>query len=193
MALCIIAASFIVAFYIAESHIEEAIIDEWDPITPSTLYPQNVTGWSFIALTPQGSFLELNITASGNVTVIVGKLVFYNETTREEQWSNVIFNQTGMSFLSKIEIVNKDVDFLEIKNDGTKPVDVSGNIKKLDYVKRPYYPYLSLGALTFLIGLTILVYGITTESKRKKRRSPNKTKTQIFKLFIFVCEYYAKS
>jgi len=69
------------AFSIQETRVEEVVVDEWDPITPSILYPQNVTGWAFMALTPNGTFLELNISASDIVRIIIEKLISYNETT----------------------------------------------------------------------------------------------------------------
>ncbi|MEM2506884.1 MAG: hypothetical protein QXF61_07585 [Nitrososphaeria archaeon] len=163
-------ASFIATFSIVESRMEEVVIDKWDPITPSILYPQNVTGWAFNVLTSDGSFLELNITASGNLTVTIGKVAYYDEITKRKLWSNVIFNQTETSFYQKISIIGEDVEFLEIKNCGTKPVEVSGSIIKLDYVKYSYYPYFSLGCLTFLTGLITLIYGVFTTSKRKRKK-----------------------
>ena len=90
LALLFFVTGIVLAFYVQETRIEEAVIDEWNPVTPSTLYPRNVTGWAFMALTPNGTFLELNISASNNVTVIIGKLVYFDEVTREEIWNNVI-------------------------------------------------------------------------------------------------------
>jgi hypothetical protein len=70
----------ILSFGVWQSRLEEVVLDAWDPVTPSVLYPGNVTGWAFMALTKDGTFLELNITASYNVRVRIGNIVF-NETT----------------------------------------------------------------------------------------------------------------
>ena len=107
LALLFFVTGIILPFSIKETLVEEVVIDEWDPITPSILYPQNVTGWAFMALTPNGTFLELNISASDMVRIIIGNPIFYNETTGQEIWNNVIFNQTGTNFTQKVEIAEK--------------------------------------------------------------------------------------
>jgi len=168
-ALLFLIIGIFLAFSIQENRVEEVVVDEWDPITPSILYPQNVTGWAFMALTPNGTFIELNISASDTVRIIIGKLIFYNETTGQEIWHNVIFNQTGTIFTKKVEIAGKNVDFLEIKNEGTSPVNISGSIKKMGSAYQPFYPYSGLGTLAVLLGLTMLIYGILTKPRTSKR------------------------
>ena len=170
LALLFFVTGIILAFSIQETRVEEVVVDEWDPITPSILYPQNVTGWAFMALTPNGTFLELNISASDMVRIIIGKLIFYNETTGQEIWHNVIFNQTGTTFTQKVEIAGKNVDFLEIKNEGTNPVNISGSIKKIGSAYQPFYPYSGLGTLAVLLGLIMLIYGILAKPRTSKRQ-----------------------
>jgi hypothetical protein len=74
-----------------------------DPITPSVLYPGNVTGWAFMASTKDGTFLELNITASDNVRVRIGNIAF-NETIGEHIWTNLIFDRSDKLFNQKVAI-----------------------------------------------------------------------------------------
>jgi len=169
IAILFFAVGMILVFSVQETRVEEAVIDEWNPITPSTLYPQNVTGWAFNVLTTNGTFLELNISASDNVKVIIGAL-HYDEVAGEEIWSNVIFNQTGTTFTQKVEIAEKNVDFLEIKNEGANPVNICGNVRKIGNVRRQSYPYAGLGTLTTLSGLIMLIYGILTRPRTAKHR-----------------------
>ena len=170
------------AFCVQETRIEEAVIDEWNPVTPLTLYPRNVTGWAFMALIPNGTFLELNISASDNVTVIIGKLVYFDEVTREEIWNNVIFNQTGTTFTQKVEIAGENVDFLEIKNEGTSPVNIYGSIRKIGNVSRQSHPYAGLGTLATLSGLIMLIYGIFAELRTPKHPRHKRHKYSSIKL-----------
>ncbi|MCS7115675.1 MAG: hypothetical protein RMJ15_03100 [Nitrososphaerota archaeon] len=95
-ALVIIAMGFVLAISVQEKRVVEYVIDEWNPITPSTLYPHwnhdanefNSTGYAFIsrakgnpqkkALLESGEILELyldlDISASGPVRVRVGSI-----------------------------------------------------------------------------------------------------------------------
>jgi len=167
LALMFLTAGVILSFGVWQSRFEETVLDAWDPITPSVLYPGNVTGWAFMALTKNGTFLELNITASDNVRVRIGNISF-NEITGEQIWTNIIFDHNDKLFNQKVAINGTGADFLEIKNEGRNAVKISGNIKKLGNVNRTYYPYISLGTLIFLGGICALFIGFT--AKPKKRR-----------------------
>lgn len=168
--LLLLLIAVILVYCIKECRIQEVIIDKWDPITPSVLEPYNQTGWAFAVLTSNGTYLELNISASGRVRIIIGKLVYFNEITRERIYSNVVFNETGTRFIRKVEIAEKDVDFLEIENRETYPVEISGNINKTGNVHQQFYPYSSIGTLIGLVGLSLLVYGIVAKANKKKKR-----------------------
>ena len=100
--------------------------------------------------------------------VIIGTLIFYDETAGKEIWTNVIFNKTGTTFTQKVEIAGKNVDFLEIKNEGTSPVNIYGSIRKIGNVSRQSYPYAGLGTLATLSGLIMLIYGIFAELRTPK-------------------------
>jgi hypothetical protein len=60
LALMFLTVGLILSFGVWQSRLEEVVLDAWDPVTPSVLYPGNVTGWAFMAL-KDGTFLELNI------------------------------------------------------------------------------------------------------------------------------------
>jgi hypothetical protein len=138
LALMFLTVGLIPSFGVWQSRLEEVVLDAWDPVTPSVLYPGNVTGWAFMALTKDGTFLELNITASNNVRVRIGNTVF-NETTGETIWTNLIFDRSDKLFNQKVAINGTSADFLEIKNEGKNAVIISGNIKKLGNTYYIYY------------------------------------------------------
>lgn len=118
--LLLLFAALILKLIIYEQRVVEVVVDAWDPVSPSLLYPypKNSTGWSFMALSESGDFLELNISASESVRVLVGKLAGYNEITGELFWNNVVFNDTGRVFNQRVEISGMNVDFLAIINEG---------------------------------------------------------------------------
>ncbi|MEM3697224.1 MAG: hypothetical protein QXQ94_06970 [Candidatus Bathyarchaeia archaeon] len=167
--------TIVLACFIYEVHVEEVVIEKWDPITPSSLNPGNITGWAFAALTQNGTFLELNISASEPVRVIIGRLVSFDPTTKEEVWEDVIFNQTGTIFKQKVEIAGKNADFLQIKNERTNSVSISGDVKKIGEVTRSFYPYTGLGTITALLSVSMLTYGILAKSRvRMQSKTPAK-------------------
>jgi hypothetical protein len=166
MALILLALGIVLTFSIPESLPEEITLDKWDPVTPSTLSPQNETGWAYTELTQGGSFLNLNVTASDEVRLIIGD-PSYDNATGEETWTNVIFNQVGTSFTQEVSIAGTAASFLEIDNEGTTPVNLSGNVKKIGNVYQTVYPYSSLGILVILVGSILLIYGILTLPRKR--------------------------
>jgi len=167
-ALFFLTIAVVLTYVIYEECIEEIVIDEWNPITPSLLYPRNVTGWAFKALTTNGTYLELNISASGIIRVIVGKPV---EVLGKEVWENVLFNDTGQVFDQKIEVAGKDVDYLEIRNEGMNPVNISGCVKKTGNAAVKFYRYQGLGFFMGLLGTSVLIYGIFAKPQKKRARA----------------------
>jgi hypothetical protein len=168
LALMFLTVGLVLSFGVWQSRLEEVVLDVWDPVTPSVLYPGNATGWAFMALTKDGTFLELNITASDNVRIRIGNIAF-SETTGETVWTNLIFDCSDKLFNQKVAINGTSADFLEIKNEGKNAVIISGNIKKLGNTYCIYYPYASLGALTLLGGTTMLLIGFTVKPKKRHR------------------------
>jgi uncharacterized membrane protein len=179
MALILLTLGVVLAFLIKESLPEEITLDKWDPLTPSTLSPQNETGWAYMELTQGGSFLELNVTASDNVRLIVGNPATDN-VTGEETWTNLIFDQVGTRFTQNVTIAGKAANCLDIKNEGITPVNISGNVKKIGNTYQTVYQYSSLGALVILVGFILLIYGIVTRpgpGRKHPKRKTGKTRT----------------
>ena len=161
----------VLAYSHPESLPEEITLDKWDPLTPSTLSPQNEngneTGWDYTELTQGGSFLKLNVTASGNVTLIIGEPV-YDNATGGETWANLIFNQVGMRFTQEVAIAGTLASCLEIMNNGTTSVNISGSVIKIGNINETVYPYSSLGFLVAVVGSILLIYGILTRAAPRR-------------------------
>jgi len=167
VALILLLTGIVLAVSIQESRTEEGILDRWDPIKPSKLSPQNSTSWVFMIKTLDGTFLELNVSASDVVRVRIGNYTIA-EVTGEVLWETLVFDQIGTRFTQRVAIAGTGADFLEIKNEGANIVNISGNIKKIGNIRQSFHPYLGLGTLAALFGLILLIYGVS--AKPKKRR-----------------------
>ncbi len=213
-ALLILVLGVVLAVAIQETRVGEDVIDEWNPISPSVLYPYrndtenkfNSTGCAFIDRAVANTrandfksllesknilelFLELNVSASGSVRVRVGTLTFADSTYNPYYYDpksvkadlvNVIFDESGAYINDRVRIdVNEtraNADFLEIKNEGTRPVEISGNIKLIGKMPKPFYPYLGLGTLICLSGFFLMAYGFWAKPKRKITKQSVKVK-----------------
>ena len=172
--LILLTLGIVLAYSHPESLPEQITLDKWDPVTPSTLSPQNETGWDYTELTQGGTFLKLNVTASDNVTLIVGEPNI-NNVTGEEIWNNLIFNQVGTRFTQEVAIAGTSATCLEIENEGTTPVNLSGDVTKLGNVNHTVYPYSLLGTLLAVAGFILLIYGIVTRPGPGRKHSKKKT------------------
>jgi len=157
-----------------ESLPEQVTLDKWDPVTPSTLSAQNQTGWDFTALTQGGSFLKLNVTASDNVALMIGEPIA-NNVTGEQTMSNLIFNQVGTRFTQDVAINGTNASLLEIMNNETTPVNISGNVTKIGIINQTVYPYSLLGTLLALAGFILLIYGVVTRPGPGRKHVKKKT------------------
>lgn len=177
VALILLLAGIVSAVSIQESHTEEGILDRWDPITPSKLYPANETGWAFMRTSKSnGTFLELNITASDVVRVRIGFI--FAGIGGEETWTKLVFNVTGTRFTQKVEIIGTGADFLGIKNEWqNKTISLSGDIKKIGNIRQTSYPYLGLGTLAAVFGLILLIYGVSAKPKKRRFKGKSRTST----------------
>jgi len=174
IALILLPLGIVLAYSHPESLPEQVTLDKWDPVTPSTLSPQNQTGWDYMELTQGGNFLKLNVTASDNVTLIIGEPT-YNNVTGEETWTNLVFNQVGTRFTQEVPINGTHATLLEIVNNETTPVNISGNVTKIGNINQTVYPYSLLGALVALVGFFLLIYGIVTRPGPGKKHAKKKT------------------
>jgi len=98
--------------------------------------------------------------------LIIGEPI-YDNVTGEETWTNVIFNQVGTRFTQEVAIAGTAASLLEIDNEGTTPVNISGNVTKIGNKNQTIYPYSSLGFLVAVVGSILLIYGILTRSGKK--------------------------
>lgn len=110
-AVIIILIGIVLAFSVRETYVEECVIDEWNPITPSTLYPNwnydadefNSTGYAFISRAksdPQKRalleseeilelYLDLDISASNTIRVRVGSISAANNSLHDYQFCDM--------------------------------------------------------------------------------------------------------
>jgi hypothetical protein len=172
--LILLTLGIVFAYAHPESLPEQVTLDKWDPVTPSTLSAQNQTGWDFTALTQGGSFLKLNVTASDNVALMIGELT-ENNVTGDQTWNNLVFNQVGTRFAQDVSINGTRASFLEIDNNGTTPVNLSGNVTKIGTTNHTVYPYSLLGTLMALAGFILLIYGIVTRPGPGRKHAKKKT------------------
>lgn len=172
VALIVLLTGIVLAVSNQESHTEEGILDRWDPITPSKLYPTNVTGWSFMGLTSDGTSLELNITANDTVRVMIGTFDPDYQT-----FEKLVFNDTGTRFTQRVAIAETDADFLEIINERNDNVNISGDVKKIGNIRKTSYPYLGLGTSAAVFGLILLIYGGSAKPKKKRFKGKSRTST----------------
>lgn len=179
----------VISLLISETRLEEQVIDEWNPIIPSTLDSHNSTGWFFIRrplgnntrfrqLFEQGEiselFLELNATASDPVRVRIGRII-YNASSGTVYLVNATFNEKGTNITERIEIeideyirANADFIYLEITNEEVNPVSIAGDVKLRGEMPNVFYPFYGFGTLMCLVGFSLAVYGLLAKPKRKR-------------------------
>lgn len=182
MGLILLILGIVLVYSYRETLSKEATLDKWDPVTPSTLSPQNATGWSYEELTQGGSFLKLNVTASANVTLTIGT-PSYNNVTGGSTWNPLIFNQTATHFTQEVAIPGTEASgsLLEIINNETTPVNISGNVLKIGNVTQTVYPYSLLGTLVAVAGFILLIYGTLTRPGPGKKHAKRTGKIRIIK------------
>lgn len=163
-----------------ESYTVENTVDDWDVSTPystlTPLTPHNLTAWAPVQ---EGSFFELNVSASDTLTVRIGNVTITD--TGEEVWRNPIFNQIGTRFTQKAAINETGTSYMvEIKNEGTTPVRIAGHVflKNTVVIYEAIYPYASPATPVLLVGLTSLIYAVLTNPKKghfktKAKRAPS--------------------
>lgn len=183
-ALLIIVIGVVVSFSKEEHYVEELVVDKWD-VTPSVLNPigepENATYIAFrdraeinarnLKFDFNVSALELNINTSSPVSVKVGTISYTSIGYETVDWEliNLVFEDYKKQFNDRIEVDGTKADFLEIKNNGTIPVSISGYIKTMGRTLRTVYPYSNFGTLIVLVGVALLIYGFAAKPSRKRR------------------------
>jgi len=166
----LIAGTVLVTYSIQESHTKENILDTWNLNGSSALDPQ-APGPSWALEMPDGSFFELNISASNTLRLRIGTLV-QNQDSGENLLTNIVFDQIGMRFAQEVAAGGNTTYQVEIKNEGTSIVSVWGNVlaKKTVVTYQTIYPYTSIGTLAILAGLASMTYGLLAKPKKRRRK-----------------------
>lgn len=200
-----------VCFMISETRFEKELIDDWNPIHPSTLYPKyynetmpNYTGSFFIdraygrnelfrQLMKQRKIfkvsLEVCVNASGNVSVKVGKLMypFFNTSTPtyDPYFSDIFFSTTGSFINETVEVdITEIVEiiaagraypsqyWLDIRNSEGDRVDIYlGYVRLWGEVPKTFHPFYGVGSLIFLLGFSLMIYGVLRSKRQNRRKS----------------------
>ncbi|MEM3565288.1 MAG: hypothetical protein QXK47_00270 [Candidatus Bathyarchaeia archaeon] len=186
IALITLSVGVFVSFSFQAQYSEQVVAYDWTihprelaPPKEENTIPQNenefsTTGLAFISITKTQDVikkfpkltviaLELNVTASQPVRVIVGRLIHSDPVT----FDHVIFNSSSTTFSESITTKGTEADFLEIRNEGDTSVNVMGNVKVIGEIVHAKYPYMNIGTLIFLSGLVLLVYGIAIKPKKR--------------------------
>ncbi|MEM3617733.1 MAG: hypothetical protein QXK47_01520 [Candidatus Bathyarchaeia archaeon] len=119
----------------------------------------------------EGDFFEINISASNNVRVKVGNVgrdPFGNPITTDP----ILFEDYGNNIIQRVNVTGKGTYQVEIINEGTGPVILSGFLyaKKSVKIIQVLHPYSSLGTLLLLLGVGVLFYGILAKPRRLRAR-----------------------
>jgi len=166
----LIAGTVLVASSIRESHTKVNILGTWNLNGSSPLDPQ-AAGPSWALEMPDGSFFDLNISASNTLRVIIGILV-QNQDSQENFLTNIAFDQVGTRFTQQVAAGGNTTYQVEMNNEGTFIASVSGNVlaEKAVVTYQTIYPYTSMGTLAILTGLASMIYGLLAKPKKRHRQ-----------------------
>jgi len=153
---------FLAVFPTQVSYTKE--IDKWN-IGFCTIRPKD-PGPCWGRRMSRGTFLELNISASDTVRVRIGVPV-YDKFIHEMVLKNITFSQVGTNFTQKVEISESGAYQVEIKNEGTNPVNVWGSVSAKKTIHQTVHPYSSLATPIVLGSLVSLIYGVSAKSKKR--------------------------
>jgi hypothetical protein len=181
----------ILAICIQETAIQETLIDEWSTINPSELYPHwnydanefNVTGYAFMdraKIDPEKNilvnkslelYLDLNISATGVIRLRVGKIILKQSyeygLSPNYEIKDAIFNENGTKFYLRVRVDESYADFLDITNMETFPVKIVGSIKLYGKILETIHPLKNFWFLLCLASLSLIIYGLITEPRKK--------------------------
>jgi len=156
------------------SHIEE--IEKWN-IGFCTIRPQD-PGCCWGREMSNGTFFELNISASNTVRIKIGVPV-YDEVENKIVLKNIIFNRVGINFTQIVEIRESGTYQVEIKNEGTNAVNISGSVSAKKAIYRTVYPYLSLATPILFGSLISLTYGIFAKTEKRNIKMKHKRRKKL--------------
>jgi hypothetical protein len=137
--------------------------DQWSP--PKNIAPQ-ATPPAWALWMQAGDKFKVNITASGGrIRVVIGPLAV-NELY-QTYIRNPIFDCTNFSITWEGKIEKDDTYQVEVRNEGTSEVTVTGEVVAEHPRIRVVYPYTSAATPTLILGVALLIYGFIRKPRKK--------------------------
>lgn len=162
----------------SERFVVEKTVGSWGvatPIWPSTLNgtgsPGNRTFWGQGGMS-RYSWFEFSLSFSGPVRVSVAALS--NPNSPSGGTMTPVFDDVGTVFNNKVN-AGAGTWQVEIVNEGLTPVDIvpgSFVVAKEDLADiRVVYPYPLVGTFVGLAGVVVLVVGVVSKSRSRRKRA----------------------
>ena len=179
MGLVLLVVGVVVAAYPSnESFSVETTVGSWGvttPIWPSTLNgtdkPGNSTFWGRGGMS-RYSWYEFSLAFSGPVRLSVSYMT--NPDSPSGGTKNAVFNQVVTAFDDRVN-AGPGTWQVDIVNEGLTPVDiVPGSFvvaKESLSETRVGYPYSLYGTFVALLGVVVLVVGVVSKSKVKRKKA----------------------
>ena len=168
----------VAAYQVDETYADVTEVGSWGkdtPIWPSTLNgtasPGNRTFWGKGGMS-RYSWFELNLAFSGSLRVIVSALS--NPASPSGGTMTPVFDENGTSFYQRVDVGDGTWQ-VDIVNEGLAPVDIlPGSFvvaKKSVAVPGVGYPYSLPGTLVALLGVVVLVVGVVSKGRVKRKKA----------------------
>jgi hypothetical protein len=178
LGLVLIVVGVVVATYqVDETYADEVEVGSWGkttPIWPSTLNgtgsPGNRTIWGVGGMS-RYSWFEFSLAFSGDLRVTVAAVA--NPQNAGEEPVAPVFDETGSSVFRRVN-VGEGTWQVDIFNEGLVPVDIlPGSFvvaKESVAVPEVGYPYTLPGTLVALLGVVVLVVGVVSRGRVKRKK-----------------------
>ncbi|MGD8507077.1 MAG: hypothetical protein PVF15_10500 [Candidatus Bathyarchaeota archaeon] len=162
----------ILVFPAQEPHFEISTAKTWD-LQSKILEPQNGTFYG--SLMDSDRLFQLNISSSGPVKLTLSIVRHLGDPSKTPISP---YPQTRSSFNEKVEIGSTGTYYIDIENENSFPVTLSGNVlvQEKEENQQTIYPYVIPGFLLVLGGVGALIFGIFRGKPKKLPRSRNVTK-----------------
>jgi hypothetical protein len=171
----LIAGTALALVYVEEPQTVVLDVDTWD-VWPTTLNPPpdewHRTFWGI--LMQRSWWFQLNFSSSATIRVTISIL----QGGGEAQWMIPIFDQVGTSFTHKVVTGDIGTYQVDIKNEGTTAVDVSGKITAREEAtqSQTIHPYAIPGTFTALAGAALLIFGVLGKRGNRSRSVKERVK-----------------
>ena len=154
---------FFAIFSVPETYVD-IDLPKWLETQPE-IKPQDTRTW---ALWMQaGDKFKVNIKAlGGEIRVVIGSIAV-NELY-QTYIRNPIFDCTNFSITWEGKIEKDDTYQVEVRNEGTSEVTVTGEVIAEHPRIRVVYPYTSAATPTLILGVALLIYGFIRKPRKKR-------------------------